>query len=109
MRPPVRRPGALVIEAASNDGYMLKRFVEHGVPVLGVDPARGPAEAAERAGVPTLCAFFDAELAERLASEGKQADVILGNNVLNLVSDLAGAVTGETINVDGGICESVRP
>jgi SAM-dependent methyltransferase len=82
-------PDSLVVEAASNDGYMLKRFVERGIPVLGVDPAKGPAAAAERAGVATLCSFFDAELAERLTAEGKRADIIIGNNVLNLVSDLA--------------------
>jgi SAM-dependent methyltransferase len=81
-------PESLVVEAASNDGYMLRRFVEHGIPVLGVDPARGPAEAAQRAGVPTLCSFFDSELARRLSAEGKRADVLIANNVLNLVSDL---------------------
>jgi len=81
-------PDSMVIEAASNDGYMLRRFAERGIPVLGVDPASGPAEAAREVGVPTLCEFFDAKLAQRLHDEGKQADVLLGNNVLNLVSDL---------------------
>jgi hypothetical protein len=81
-------PDSLVIEAASNDGYMLRRFAERGIPVLGVDPASGPAAAAREVGVPTLCEFFDAKLAERLHGEGKQADVVLGNNVLNLISDL---------------------
>jgi hypothetical protein len=86
-------PDSLVVEAASNDGYMLKKFAEHGVPVLGVDPARGPAEAAEKAGVPTLCEFFDLALVERLRAEGKLADVVIGNNVLNLVTDLADFLT----------------
>ncbi len=76
---------SLVIEAASNDGYMLKVFTEAGVPVLGVDPASGPAAAANEAGVETLCRFFDVALAQELAAEGKRADLLLGNNVLNLI------------------------
>ncbi len=76
---------SLVIEAASNDGHMLKVFAERGIGVLGVDPAEGPARAAEEAGVPTLCRLFDLELARELAAEGKRADLLLGNNVLNLV------------------------
>ena len=57
---------SLVIELASNDGYLLKNYVEAGIPVLGIDPADGPAAAAERIGVPTLRDFFTLELAERL-------------------------------------------
>lgn len=78
---------ALVVEAASNDGYMLQFFRDAGVPVLGIDPARGPAAEAERIGVPTIVDFFGLTLAERLANEGTRADVLLGNNVLNLVDD----------------------
>lgn len=52
---------SLVIELASNDGYLLKNFVEHGIPVLGIDPAEGPAGAAEKIGVPTMCTFFRRE------------------------------------------------
>lgn len=85
---------SLVIEAASNDGYMLKNFVERGIPVLGIDPASGPVEAAQKAGVPSVCTFFTQELAEKLRSEGKQADVFLGNNVLAHVPDLNGFVEG---------------
>ena len=85
---------SLVVEAASNDGYMLKVFAAKGIPVLGVDPAKGPAAEAEKAGVPTICEFFDLSLAERLRSEGQQADVLLANNVLNLVPDLDGFVQG---------------
>jgi hypothetical protein len=93
-----------VVEAASNDGYMLKRFVEHGIPVLGIDPASGPAEAAERAGVPTLCEFFDRGLAERLRAEGKRADVLLGNNVLNLATELPDFISGvRTLLAEGGL------
>jgi SAM-dependent methyltransferase len=84
----------LVIEAASNDGYMLRNFVEWGIPVLGIDPAKAPVEAALRVGVPTLCTFFGSELAEDLRSEGKQADVFLANNVLAHVADLNGFVAG---------------
>jgi len=87
-------PQSLVVEAASNDGYMLRKFAERGIPVLGVDPARGPAEAAEKVGVPTLCEFFDRGLAERLRAEGKRADVVLGNNVLNLTTDLPDFISG---------------
>jgi SAM-dependent methyltransferase len=85
---------SLVIEAASNDGYMLKNFVEQGIPVLGIDPAQGPAAAAEAAGIPTLCTFFGQDLAAQLRSEGKQADVFLANNVLAHVPDLNGFVEG---------------
>lgn len=85
---------SLVVEAASNDGYMLLRFVEEGIPVLGIDPAIGPAEAAEKAGVLTLKAFFEKGLAHQLYQEGKLADVFLGNNVMNLISDLNGFAEG---------------
>lgn len=85
---------SFVVEAASNDGYMLRRFVAAGIPALGVDPAIGPAAAAERVGVPTLCAFFDQRLAERLKAEGRQADLFLANNVLAHVPDLNGFVRG---------------
>ena len=87
-------PNSLVIELASNDGYLLKNFVEHGIPVLGIDPAEGPARAAEKIGVPTLCAFFGESLAREWAASGKAADVIIGNNVLAHVADLHGFVKG---------------
>jgi len=85
---------SLVIEAASNDGYMLKNFVESGIPVLGIDPASGPAEAAQEKGVNTMCTFFTAELASSLKAEGKAADLFLANNVLAHVPDLNGFVKG---------------
>lgn len=84
----------LVIEAASNDGYMLKNFVERGISVLGIDPAPGPARVAQDAGVPTISAFFDRELAEKLHADGRTADVFLANNCLNLVPDINGFVEG---------------
>jgi SAM-dependent methyltransferase len=85
---------SLVIEAASNDGYMLKNFVDRGIPVLGIDPAEGPAKAAQAAGVPTLNTFFTKELAQQLRAEGKRADLFLANNVLAHVPDLNGFVEG---------------
>ncbi|MBY0420866.1 MAG: class I SAM-dependent methyltransferase [Parvularculaceae bacterium] len=85
---------SFVIELASNDGYLLKNYVEAGVPVLGIDPADGPAAAATSIGVPTLNAFFTRDLAERLRAEGKTADVVHGNNVLAHVADTNGFVAG---------------
>lgn len=85
---------SLVIEAASNDGYLLKHFVAAGVPVLGIDPADGPAKKAQEAGVRTMNTFFTKELAEQLHDEGHQADVFLANNVLAHVADLNGFTAG---------------
>lgn len=85
---------SLVIEAASNDGYLLKNFAERGIPVLGIDPASGQAETAKKSGINTLCTFFTKDLAIDLRSQGKQADVFLANNVLAHVPDLNGFVAG---------------
>ena len=85
---------SLVVEIASNDGYLLRNFAEHGVPVLGIDPAPGPAAAAEEAGIPTLREFFGLELARRLRDSGRRADVIIANNVMAHVPDLNGFVAG---------------
>jgi SAM-dependent methyltransferase len=85
---------SLVIEAASNDGYMLKNFVDEDILVLGIDPASGPVNAALEKGVNSICTFFGQELAQKLKDEGKQADVFLANNVLAHVPDLNGFVTG---------------
>jgi len=85
---------SLVIEAASNDGYMLKNFVSKGIPVLGIDPAKAPAQTAQQAGIPTLCTYFDKGLASQLRSEGQMADLFLANNVLAHVPDLNGFVEG---------------
>jgi hypothetical protein len=78
---------SLVVEIASNDGYLLQWFAKHDIPVLGIDPAPGPANAAIERGIPTICEFFVPELAQTLADEGRRADVIIGNNVLAHVSD----------------------
>jgi SAM-dependent methyltransferase len=83
-----------VIEIASNDGYLLQYFVERRVPVLGVEPAANVAAAAEQKGVPTLRRFFGAELARELAAQDRQADLLLGNNVLAHVPDLNDFVAG---------------
>ncbi|MEO1004307.1 MAG: class I SAM-dependent methyltransferase [Cyanobacteria bacterium J06638_38] len=88
---------SLVIEAASNDGYMLKNFVDQDIPVLGIDPASGPVDAAIKKGVNSICTFFGKDLAQKLRDEGKQADVILANNVLAHVPDLNGFVAGISI------------
>jgi SAM-dependent methyltransferase len=87
-------PDSLVIEAASNDGYMLRVFQEHGIPVLGIDPADGPADAANARGIPTMNDFFTDKLARQLSSSGLRADVFLANNVLAHVADLNGFVDG---------------
>ena len=104
----IRRRGlgsqSLAVELASNDGYLLKNYVEAGIPVLGIDPADGPAREAEKIGVRTLNTFFTVELAKRLAAEGRQADVIHGNNVLAHVADTNGFVGGiATLLKDGGV------
>jgi SAM-dependent methyltransferase len=95
---------SLVVEVASNDGYLLRNFVEQGVPVLGIDPAPDQALAAEAAGVPTLPEFFGAELAGRLRAEGTQADVIIANNVMAHTPTLNSFVEGLRILVaDEGV------
>jgi SAM-dependent methyltransferase len=101
---------SLVLELASNDGYLLKNFVESGIPVLGIDPAEGPARAAEQAGVPTLCTFFGESLARELKASGKAADVIIGNNVLAHVADLHGFVEGiRTLLKEDGVAVIEMP
>ncbi|MSO80719.1 MAG: methyltransferase domain-containing protein [Alphaproteobacteria bacterium] len=85
---------SLVIEVASNDGYLLRHFVEMGVPVLGIEPAANVAAVAEQSGVPTRIAFFGRALGEALAAEGKRADLTAANNVLAHVPDLNDFVGG---------------
>lgn len=113
MRADMGRPldkESLVIEAASNDGYMLKNFMAQEIPVLGIDPAKAPAEAARKAGVPTLITFFGRELAQQLSEDGKQADIFLANNVLAHVPDLNGFVAGiRTILKDDGMAVIEAP
>ena len=95
-----RRLGAqsLVVEAASNDGYLLQYYVRQRVPVLGIEPARNVAEVARRErGVDTVAEFFGAELAAGLRREGRLADVFHANNVLAHVADLNDFVRGISI------------
>jgi SAM-dependent methyltransferase len=86
--------GSLVMEVASNDGYLLQYFRERGVPVLGIEPAANVAEHAVRKGVPTVVRFFGAGLARELAAEGRRADLLVANNVLAHVPDLNDFVAG---------------
>ena len=86
--------GSYVVEVASNDGYLLQYFVQKNIPVLGIEPAANVAAAAEKVGVPTLVEFFGRECARRLAAQGKQADLIAGNNVLAQVPDINDFVGG---------------
>lgn len=103
-------PASLVVELASNDGYLLKNFVEQGIPVLGIDPAEGPAQVAQRIGVPTMIEFFGQDLAGRLRDHGTRADVIIGNNVLAHVADTNGFVQGIRILLkDDGVAVIEAP
>jgi SAM-dependent methyltransferase len=87
-------PESLVVELASNDGYLLRHFRERGVPVLGIEPAKNVAEAAVAAGIPTMNAFFGEAKARELVAEGKRADLVVGNNVLAHVPALNDFVAG---------------
>jgi C-methyltransferase C-terminal domain/Putative zinc binding domain/Methyltransferase domain len=94
---------SLVVELASNDGYLLQHFVAMGIPVCGVEPARNVAEVAIEKGVPTRVEFFGREAATRMRSEGLRPDLIAANNVLAQVPDLNDFVGGIAILLtDGG-------
>ena len=85
---------SLVVELASNDGYLLKNYKAKGIPVLGVEPAQNVAQAAQKQGIPTLVKFFNAQVAAEMHTDGIQADVIHANNVAAHVADLQGFVEG---------------
>lgn len=86
---------SLVVEVASNDGYLLQWYHNAGIPVLGIEPATNVAAVAEKErGIPTVNEFFGRETAKQLADEGKSADVIHANNVLAHVADLNGVIAG---------------
>lgn len=93
---------SLVVEIASNDGYLLQYFAERGIPVLGIEPARNIAEVAIAKGIPTVVEFFGEKMARNLVSEGKQADLLLGNNVLAQVPALNDFVHGMKIALKPG-------
>lgn len=79
---------SLVIEVASNDGYLLKNFLRAGIPCLGIEPTASTALVAEKMGIPVLREFFGEALGKKLAADGKQADLIAGNNVYAHVPDI---------------------
>jgi len=85
---------SLIIEIASNDGYLLQYFRERGVPTLGIEPAEGTAVEARKKGIETIVDFFGKRLAQSLANQGKKADLLIGNNVLAHVPDLHDFVRG---------------
>ncbi|CAH2598737.1 Class I SAM-dependent methyltransferase [Rhodovastum atsumiense] len=90
-------PESLVVELASNDGYLLQHFPPLGVPVLGIEPAANVAKVAIGKGIPTRVEFFGVALAQQLVAEGRQADLIAGNNVLAQVPDLNDFVAGMSV------------
>jgi hypothetical protein len=85
---------SFVVELASNDGYLLQNFVKRGIPCLGIEPAANVARAAVERGVETLVKFFGKELGGAMRSEGRHADLVIGNNVLAQVPDLNSFVAG---------------
>lgn len=101
---------SLVVEAASNDGYMLEHFKNANINVLGIDPAEGPADKAIEKNIPTLKTFFSKSLAASLAQKDQKADVFLANNVLAHVADLNGFVAGiKLVLKDDGVAVIEAP
>ena len=96
---------SLVVEIASNDGYLLRHLVERGIPVLGVEPAKNVAEVAVDHGVPTLVEFFGLSVARRIVDEHGVADLVVANNVMAHVPDLNDFVAGlaELVADDGAV------
>lgn len=93
---------SLVVELASNDGYLLQYFVQKGIPALGVEPAINVAKVAEQRGVPTLVKFFGRQTARDMVAHGRAADLVIGNNVLAQVPDLNDFVGGIRILLKPG-------
>jgi SAM-dependent methyltransferase len=93
---------SLVVELASNDGYLLQYFIKKGTPVLGVEPAINVAKAAEQKGVPTLTRFFGRRTALEMVANGQMADLVIGNNVLAQVPDINDFVGGIRILLKPG-------
>lgn len=102
--------GSLVVEVASNDGYLLQFYKQAGVPVLGIEPATNIAKVAEDRGIPTLPRFFGLELGRELRDTDRRADVIHANNVLAHVADLNGFVAGIALALkDDGVAVIEAP
>jgi hypothetical protein len=100
----------LVVEIASNDGYLLQFYKQRGIPVLGIEPARNIAKVAEEKGIRTISEFFGKELADKLVADGHRADVMHANNVLAHVADLNGVVAGiSTLLADRGVAVVEAP
>ena len=103
-------PDSFAVEVASNDGYLLRHFVDAGVGALGIDPSPGPAAAAIAAGVPTRVEFFGACAASAIVAQHGRADVVIANNVMAHVPDLDDFVSGlATLLADDGILTIENP
>jgi SAM-dependent methyltransferase len=101
---------SLVVEVASNDGYLLQFYKSAGVPVLGIEPAENIARVAQERGIPTLPRFFGEDLGRELRDTGRRADVIHANNVLAHVADLNGFVAGIALALkDDGVAVIEAP
>ena len=97
-------PKSLVVEIASNDGYLLKNILGAGIPCLGIEPTACTAAAAEALGIPVVKEFFGEKLGQTLAAEGKHADLIIGNNVFAHVPDINDFVQGlKALLKQGGV------
>jgi hypothetical protein len=99
---------SLVVEIASNDGYLLQYFKEKNIPVLGIEPTANTAAVAIKKGIPTVVDFFGEKLAMQLVKEGKKADLIAGNNVLAHVPNINDFVKGLKILLKSGNSERGR-
>ena len=88
---------SLVVEIASNDGYLLQYFKERNIPVLGIEPTSNTAKVAQEKGIESVVDFFGTKLAAKLAQEGRKADLLIGNNVLAHVPDIVDFVAGMKI------------
>ncbi len=95
-------PESLVVEVASNDGYLLKNFIAAGIPCLGIEPAVETAKAAEKLGIRVVKEFFGKALGERLAREEGHADLIIGNNVFAHVPEINDFTQGMKAALTGG-------
>ena len=84
----------MVLEIASNDGYLLQFFLNKKIPILGIEPAKNIAKVAQKKGIPTKVAFFDAKLALKLKEEGVKPNLIIANNVLAHVPDIHSFIKG---------------
>lgn len=93
---------SLAIEIASNDGYLLKNFVEENIPCLGIEPTKSTAETAEKLNISVIREFFDEDLSKQLCDKGKQADLIIGNNVYAHVPDINDFTKGLKVLLKAG-------